>query len=144
MDDRADVARRKPRPRQRQPGAAEHHAHRIVRDGEDLAGAAGAVVLHRHVGERAADVDGEPGACHRAASSSVPAARGSSHFRLERASGVPADRTAWRDLAVMGILNNAIPFGLIVWGQVRITGGLASVMSATQGQPVEAPTSTDS
>ena len=68
----------------------------------------------------------------------------SSRFRLERASGVPADRTAWRDLAVMGILNNAIPFGLIVWGQVWITGGLASVMSATQGQPVEAPTSTDS
>ena len=56
---------------------------------------------------------------------------------------MPADRTAWRDLAVMGILNNAIPFGLIVWGQVWITGGLASVMSAPQGQPVEAPTSTD-
>ena len=44
---------------------------------------------------------------------------------------MPADRTAWRDLAVMGILNNAIPFGLIVWGQVWITGGLASVLNAT-------------
>jgi len=44
---------------------------------------------------------------------------------------MPADRTAWRDLAVMGILNNAIPFSLIVWGQVWITGGLASVLNAT-------------
>ena len=44
---------------------------------------------------------------------------------------MPSDRMAWRDLAVMGILNNAIPFGLIVWGQVWITGGLASVLNAT-------------
>ena len=29
---------------------------------------------------------------------------------------MPSDRMAWRDLAVMGILNNAIPFGLIVCG----------------------------
>ena len=44
---------------------------------------------------------------------------------------MPSDRMAWRDLAVMGILNNAIPFGLIVWGQIWITGGLASVLNAT-------------
>ncbi len=36
-----------------------------------------------------------------------------------------------RDLAVMGLLNNAIPFTLIFWGQLWITGGLASVLNAT-------------
>ena len=87
VDDRADVARRKPRPRQRQPGAVEDRAHRVVRGGEDLDGVAGAVVLHRHVGERAADVDGEPGACHRAASSSVPAARAIVSFPVGKGTG---------------------------------------------------------
>ncbi|MDF1719075.1 MAG: DMT family transporter [Minwuia sp.] len=48
-------------------------------------------------------------------------------------SGAPLPRslTDLRDLAVMGLLNNAIPFTLIFWGQVWITGGLASVLNAT-------------
>lgn len=33
--------------------------------------------------------------------------------------------------AVMGILNSAIPFTLIVWGQTEISSGLASILNAT-------------
>ncbi len=32
---------------------------------------------------------------------------------------------------VMGMLNNAVPFALIVWGQTRIGSGLASILNAT-------------
>ncbi|MFP4331582.1 MAG: EamA family transporter [Spirochaetaceae bacterium] len=31
----------------------------------------------------------------------------------------------------MGLLNNAIPFSLIVWGQASIGAGLASILNAT-------------
>ncbi len=50
-----------------------------------------------------------------------------------RATGVamPRDRLAWRDYLVMGILNNIIPFVLIVWGQRTIGAGLASILNAT-------------
>ncbi len=37
----------------------------------------------------------------------------------------------WRDLALMGLLNNAIPFCLIFWGQQHIASGLASILNAT-------------
>ncbi|WP_417516790.1 DMT family transporter [Minwuia sp.] len=49
------------------------------------------------------------------------------------ATGAVRPKTArdWRDLAVMGLLNNAIPFTLIFWGQVHITAGLASILNAT-------------
>ena len=33
-------------------------------------------------------------------------------------------------LAVMGLLNNAIPFSLILWGQREIGAGLASILNA--------------
>ncbi len=49
---------------------------------------------------------------------------------LSRAA-LPARPGDWRDLAVMGLLNNALPFSLIVWGQQWIAGGLASVLNAT-------------
>lgn len=39
--------------------------------------------------------------------------------------------TPWRQLLVMGALNNALPFGLIFWGQTTITSGLASILNAT-------------
>ena len=64
VNDRADVRRGEIRPCQRQPHPIQHPPHRIVRCGEHLAGEAGAVTLDRHVGESAADVDGEPGPCH--------------------------------------------------------------------------------
>lgn len=39
--------------------------------------------------------------------------------------------TPWRQLLVMGALNNALPFSLIFWGQTTITSGLASILNAT-------------
>lgn len=35
------------------------------------------------------------------------------------------------DLAVMGLVNNIVPFGLIVWGQQHIAAGLAAILNAT-------------
>ena len=45
---------------------------------------------------------------------------------------IPIPRTigAWRALMIMGILNNVIPFSLIVWGQSHIESGLASIFNA--------------
>ena len=37
----------------------------------------------------------------------------------------------WLAFIAMGILNNVIPFSLIVWGQTRIGSGLASILNAT-------------
>ncbi len=37
----------------------------------------------------------------------------------------------WGRLFVMGLLNNAIPFSLILWGQTEIDSGLASILNAT-------------
>ncbi|WP_340118007.1 DMT family transporter [Pelagibius sp. 7325] len=37
----------------------------------------------------------------------------------------------WAPLALMGLINNALPFSLIMWGQTRIDGGLASILNAT-------------
>ena len=36
----------------------------------------------------------------------------------------------WKNYFVMGLLNNAIPFSLIFWGQVEIGAGLASILNA--------------
>lgn len=44
---------------------------------------------------------------------------------------MPGDRNAWLAFFGMGLLNNAIPFSLIVWGQTHIASGLASVLNAT-------------
>ncbi|HEX2116539.1 MAG TPA: DMT family transporter [Alphaproteobacteria bacterium] len=44
---------------------------------------------------------------------------------------IPASAEAWRAFAVMGVLNNVIPFSLIVWGQAHIASGLASILNAT-------------
>ncbi|MEM8983303.1 MAG: DMT family transporter [Pseudomonadota bacterium] len=44
---------------------------------------------------------------------------------------LPRTVSGWGALAVMGMINNAIPFSLIVWGQSAITGGLASILNAT-------------
>jgi drug/metabolite transporter (DMT)-like permease len=37
----------------------------------------------------------------------------------------------WRAYFVMGLLNNALPFSLIFWGQTEIASGLASILNAT-------------
>ena len=45
---------------------------------------------------------------------------------------VPPRRDApWRQYLVMGLLNNALPFSLIFWGQTTIASGLASILNAT-------------
>ncbi len=43
----------------------------------------------------------------------------------------PRGFPVWRALAVMGLLNNAIPFTLFVLAQGRISGGMASILNAT-------------
>jgi len=44
---------------------------------------------------------------------------------------LPADARIWGAFLIMGVLNNVIPFSLIVWGQVSIDSGLASILNAT-------------
>ncbi len=48
-----------------------------------------------------------------------------------RAMAVPTDIRSWASFVGMGLLNNLIPAGLIVWGQTMIPSGLASVIIAT-------------
>ena len=44
---------------------------------------------------------------------------------------IPRDLQLWGIFLVMGLLNNIIPFSLIVWGQTHITGSVASILNAT-------------
>jgi drug/metabolite transporter (DMT)-like permease len=44
---------------------------------------------------------------------------------------MPDDRAAWRDYFVQGLLQSALPFTLISWGEVAIASGLAGVLNAT-------------
>jgi drug/metabolite transporter (DMT)-like permease len=44
---------------------------------------------------------------------------------------MPWDAKTWLAFFGMGLLNNAIPFSLIVWGQIHIASGLASILNAT-------------
>lgn len=46
------------------------------------------------------------------------------------ASGVELRPSLWPRLAVMALLNNAVPFCLIFWAQTRISVGLASILNA--------------
>ncbi len=43
---------------------------------------------------------------------------------------VPGSRRVWAAFFGMGVLNNAIPFSLIIWGQAHIGSGLASILNA--------------
>lgn len=54
-------------------------------------------------------------------------------WAIVRLSGhaVPRSREAWFAFFGMGVLNNIIPFSLIVWGQTHIASGLASILNAT-------------
>jgi len=47
--------------------------------------------------------------------------------------GIPLgrERRVWLAFFGMGLLNNAIPFSLLVWGQSHIASGLASILNAT-------------
>jgi drug/metabolite transporter (DMT)-like permease len=40
-------------------------------------------------------------------------------------------RAAWRPLVAVGLLNTAVPFWLLSWGETRIDSGLASIIQAS-------------
>jgi drug/metabolite transporter (DMT)-like permease len=44
---------------------------------------------------------------------------------------LPRDWKIWRALFFLALINNVIPFCLIVWGQKEIASGLASILNAT-------------
>ena len=44
---------------------------------------------------------------------------------------MPSDRRVWIAFFGMGLLNNVIPFSLIVWGQQHIASGVASILNAS-------------
>ena len=52
-------------------------------------------------------------------------------FFLVSGQEIPKSMKLWRTFFVLGLLGNAIPFSLIVWGQTHITSGLASIINAT-------------
>jgi len=45
--------------------------------------------------------------------------------------GMPTAGRVWAAFFGMGLLNNVVPFALIVWGQHHIASGLASILNAT-------------
>lgn len=49
---------------------------------------------------------------------------------VARGQRLPMNGTVWLAFFGMGLLNNAIPFSLLVWGQTHITSGLASILNA--------------
>ena len=61
-------------------------------------------------------------------------------FAYVRASAItiPTDIKSWSVFAGMGLLNNLIPAGLIVWGQTMIPSGLASARRMRTASPSSA------
>lgn len=51
-------------------------------------------------------------------------------YVLLRRLPIPRDPRIWGAFAVMGLLNNVIPFGLMAWGQQFIETGLTSIFNA--------------
>ncbi len=43
---------------------------------------------------------------------------------------LPRDARVWFAFLMMGLLNNAIPFGLMAWGQLHIASGLTAILNA--------------
>jgi drug/metabolite transporter (DMT)-like permease len=50
---------------------------------------------------------------------------------LIRRDPMPASMRLWRQFLAIGLLNNVLPFTLIVFGETRISSGLASILNAT-------------
>ena len=44
---------------------------------------------------------------------------------------LPSDAKIWAALFLLALVNNVIPFTLIVWGQQEISSGLAAILNAT-------------
>jgi drug/metabolite transporter (DMT)-like permease len=53
-------------------------------------------------------------------------------YAVIRVRRLPLPRTAvdWKPFFVMGLLNSAIPYSLIFWGETRIDSGLAAILTA--------------
>lgn len=51
-------------------------------------------------------------------------------YLLWQSNGFTHTRAVWRDFAIMGVINNIIPFGLIFYGQLEIGAGLAAIINA--------------
>jgi drug/metabolite transporter (DMT)-like permease len=51
-------------------------------------------------------------------------------YLLAQRDPMPREGRLWRQFLAMGLLNNVIPFSLIVFGETRITSGLASILNA--------------
>jgi drug/metabolite transporter (DMT)-like permease len=49
---------------------------------------------------------------------------------LAQGKRMPSEAKIWMNFIGMGILNNAVPFSLIVWGQTHIASGLAAIFNA--------------
>lgn len=47
-----------------------------------------------------------------------------------RGENLPAGWPIWRTFLILGAINNALPFSLIVWGQQHIASGVASILNA--------------
>lgn len=43
----------------------------------------------------------------------------------------PLSATIWLAFFIMGLINNVLPFSLLVWGQTHIASGLAAILNAT-------------
>lgn len=54
-------------------------------------------------------------------------------WAVVRLRGLPVPRGAriWAAFLIMGVMNNALPFTLITWGQLTIPSGLAAILNAT-------------
>lgn len=52
-------------------------------------------------------------------------------FQIFRREALPADPRIWGMFVVLGLLNNALPFVLYAFAQLRIESGLASILNAT-------------
>jgi drug/metabolite transporter (DMT)-like permease len=52
-------------------------------------------------------------------------------FLTLRGGRMPSDPRLWGAFLVMGLLNNVAPFALIVFGEIRISSGVASILNAT-------------
>lgn len=52
-------------------------------------------------------------------------------FVLLSGASVPMAPRLWLSFAFMGVLNNIVPFSLIVWGQTEISSSLAAILTAT-------------
>lgn len=48
-----------------------------------------------------------------------------------RGIAIPTTRSDWTGFFMMGLLNSAIPYSLIFWGETRIDSGLAAILTAT-------------